>query len=118
MTAQLPGVFVTHEPIGSPGHNVGLALRDGHITAWASIWFDGPPGRHLAHVPGSVKGLFVRIIRVKELACEIAGCGGRTSSSAFGMLIALLPILPSHAPIVTYSPGDRAGPRNTNQRLD
>lgn len=103
MTAHLTGIFVTHNPIGSPGHHMGLTLRDYPQTARTGVIFDRTPGRHLADVPGAVKGFFMMIVSIKCDTVEVRRRRWARLSAAFRMLFSTAVFLPSHATIVTYS---------------
>lgn len=66
MTSELAGVFIPHEPIRSPRHHMGLALRNGAEAAGAGIYFDGPPCRNVPDVPSPIKGLLMGVIAIQD----------------------------------------------------
>jgi hypothetical protein len=66
VTPQSPGVLVAHDPVSSPGNDVGLTLRDDTQASGARVGFDRTPRRDMPDVPGTVKVLFVGVVRVSN----------------------------------------------------
>lgn len=101
MTTQPSGVFVTHNPIGTPGHQVSLALRDHGHTARAPVILDCAPPRNLSYMPPTVKSGLVGVIGIKRGGGQIARGRRLTLSATFRVLTPAGPVLPSHESIVT-----------------
>jgi hypothetical protein len=66
VTPQSPGVLVAHDPVSSPGNDVGLTLRDNTQTAGTRVGFDRTPRGNVPDVPGTIEVLFVGVVRVSN----------------------------------------------------
>src|SRR5699024_7519679 len=106
-----------HNPIRAPRHHMSLALRDYPQATRTGIIFNRTPRRHLAHMPSTVKGFFVKIIRIKRGTVKVRGRPRAGLSAAFRMLFSSAVFLPDHATIVTYSPIAVCLPQGAQYRL-
>src|SRR5699024_9440601 len=99
---QASGVFVTHNPVGTPRHHMGLALRNHTHTTRARIVLDCPPHGDLSHVPAAIKGHLVGVVCIKCGGGQFAGRRYLSLSATFRVLTAAGSVFASHKSIVTY----------------
>lgn len=118
VTTEPTGVFITHDPVRSPCHNVCLALHDSAQTPRARIVFDRPPGWNLPDMPAPIKRILVGVIRIEDAPRHISRSRGRRLSAAFGILGTSMLLLASHNSIVTYSPLSHRNEETRKHPLD